>query len=130
MPKSPAAFDKMPPATAAALRQLGAHLAVARLRRRESLKTWAKRLGVSIPTLQRLEAGDPGVGVGILATALWLIGRDGELAQLASPEFDRGALELDVRAASELGRDRARASAAASLRRPKKTDLAGPPSKD
>lgn len=105
----------MPPATQAALEQLGAHLAVARLRRRESLKAWAARLGVSIPTLQRLEAGDPGVGIGILATALWLIGRDGALAELAAPEHDRGALELDVRQAAELGRARARASAQARL---------------
>ena len=28
---------------------------------------------VSTPTLQRLEAGDPGVSLGILATALFLI---------------------------------------------------------
>jgi len=108
----------MPPSTVGALAKLGADLAVARLRRKESLKTWAKRLGVSVPTLLRLEAGDPGVGVGILATALWLIGRDGELAKLASPEHDRGALELDVRQAVALGQKRARLSAEASLSRP------------
>lgn len=101
----------MPPATAAAIEKLGADLAVARLRRKESLKSWAGRLGVSVPTLQRLEAGDPGVAIGIVATALWLIRRDGELGKLASPETDQGAIEMDVRAAVELGRARARASA-------------------
>ena len=101
----------MPPATSAALEQLGADLAVARLRRKESLKTWARRMGVSIPTLQRLEAGDPSVAIGIVATALWLIQRDGELRTLASPEHDRGAIEMDVREAVELGRARAKASA-------------------
>ena len=101
----------MPPATSAALEQLGADLAVARLRRKESLKTWARRMGVSIPTLQRLEAGDPSVAIGIVATALWLIQRDGELRTLASPEQDRGAIEMDVREAVELGRARAKASA-------------------
>lgn len=115
MPKMPNAITTMPPATQAALEQLGAHLAVARLRRKESLKTWAARLGVSIPTLQRLEAGDPGVGVGILATALWLIGRDGALTEIAAPENDRGALELDVRQATDLGKARARAAAQARL---------------
>lgn len=105
----------MPPATVAALEKLGADLAVARLRRRESLKTWARRLGVTVPTLVRLEAGDPGVGMGILATALWLIGRDGELVQLAAPEHDKGALDQDVRQAIALGRERARASAEARL---------------
>ena len=68
-------------------------------------------MGVSVPTLQRLEAGDPGVGIGIVATALWLIQRDTELGNLAAPEQDRGAIEMDVREAVALGRARARASA-------------------
>jgi hypothetical protein len=117
MPKTSRAIVQMPPATAAALEKLGADLAVARLRRRESLKTWAKRLGVTVPTLVRLEAGDPGVGIGILATALWLIGRDSELVQLAAPEHDKGALDQDVRQAVALGRERARAAAEARLAR-------------
>jgi hypothetical protein len=107
----------MPPSTLAALQQLGADLAVARLRRKESLKTWAKRIGISVPTLLRLEAGDPGVSLGVLATALWLIGRDGALVTLASPREDRGALELDVREAESLGRERMRATAQAKLAR-------------
>ena len=115
MPKTARALQQLPPATQATLEKLGADLAVARLRRKESLKTWASRMGVSVPTLQRLEAGDPGVGIGIVATALWLIQRDAELGQLASPEHDRGALEMDVREAVELGRARARAAAEARL---------------
>ncbi len=116
MPKTALALLQLPPATVAALEKLGADLAVARLRRKESLKTWAQRMGVSVPTLQRLEAGDPGVGIGIVATALWLIQRDGELGMLAAPEHDRGAIEMDVRQAVELGRARARAAASARLR--------------
>jgi hypothetical protein len=73
-------------------------------------------MGVSVPTLQRLEAGDPAVGIGIVATALWLIRRDGELGQLAAPEHDLGAIEMDVRQAIALGRARAHASAQARLR--------------
>ena len=121
MPKTARAILQMPPATAAAIEKLGADLAVARLRRKESLKTWAQRMGVSVPTLQRLEAGDPAVGIGIVATALWLIQRDGELGKLAAPEHDQGAIEMDIREAVELGRARARASAEArtSSRRPK-----------
>jgi hypothetical protein len=46
-----------------------------------------------------MERGDPGVGVGIYATALWLIGRAGALAALAAPASDLGALESDVREA-------------------------------
>ena len=115
MPKTARALQQLPPATQATLEKLGADLAVARLRRKESLKTWASRMGVSVPTLQRLEAGDPGVGIGIVATALWLIQRDAELGNLAAPEHDRGALEMDVREAVALGRARAKAAAEARL---------------
>lgn len=116
MPKTARALLQLPPATAGAIEKLGADLAVARLRRKESLRSWAQRLGVTVPTLQRLEAGDPSVGIGIVATALWMIQRDGELRNLAAPEHDQGAIELDIRAAVELGRSRAQSSAQARLR--------------
>lgn len=110
MSRTPKAIDQLPPATLAAIEKLGADLAVARLRRKESLASWAKRMGVSISTLQRLEAGDPTISVGIVASALWLMSCDGAIADLAAPANDRGALELEVLAAEALGRARARAS--------------------
>jgi len=116
MPKTAKALLQLPPATIAAIEKLGADLAVARLPRKESLRTWAKRLGVTVSTLQRLEGGAPAVSIGILASALWLIRRDGELSQLAAPEHDQGALELNVREAVQLGRARAQASEEARLR--------------
>ena len=116
MAKKTRAQQQLPPATAGALEKLGADLAVARLRRKESLRAWAKRLGVTVSTLQRLEAGDPAVGIGIVATALWLIQRDGELRKLAAPEHDQGALEMSVREAMELGRARAQVSSEARAR--------------
>jgi transcriptional regulator with XRE-family HTH domain len=131
MPKTARALLQLPPATAGAIEKLGADLAVARLRRKESLRSWAQRLGVTVSTLQRLEAGDPSVGIGIVATALWLIQRDGELRHLAAPEHDQGALEKDVREAIELGRSRAQSSAEARLRaagnrdKPKERDAPG-----
>ncbi|PIQ53262.1 MAG: DNA-binding protein [Comamonadaceae bacterium CG12_big_fil_rev_8_21_14_0_65_59_15] len=116
MPKTAKAIRQLPPATLGALQKLGADLAVARLRRKESLRTWAKRLGVTLSTLQRLEAGDPTVSIGIIASALWLINRDGALAHLAAPEHDQGALDMSVREAVALGLARAQASAEARLR--------------
>lgn len=100
MPKSPQALLTLPPAAAQALRGLGENLAIARVRRRESQRDWAQRIGVSVPTLIRMERGDPGVGAGIYATALWLIGRAAVLAELAAPAHDLGALEQDVREAA------------------------------
>lgn len=89
----------MPPAVLADLRALGEDLAIARKRRREPLKSWAQRIGVSEPTLIRMEKGDPSVSMGVYATALWMMGRSQALAEIAAPEHDRGALEDAIRAA-------------------------------
>jgi len=117
MPKNAPALDALPPAAAQALRALGENLAIARLRRRESQREWAGRLGCSVPTLIRLERGDPGVAAGLYTTALWLIGRVSGLPGLAAPADDRGALEGDVREALERRAARSAASARARLAR-------------
>lgn len=70
-----------------------------------------------MPTLIRLERGDPGVSMGIYATALWMMGRAGGLAEIAEPARDMGALESDVRAASQLRAVRSKASVAGRLAR-------------
>lgn len=117
MPKSSTALLTIPPAAAQALRTLGENLAIARTRRRESQRAWARRLGVSVPTLIRMERGDPGVGAGIYATALWLMGTVSGLAELAAPAIDRGALESDVRKALQRRAVRSAASVEARLGR-------------
>src|SRR5258708_31772715 len=117
MRKRPLALWAVPPAAAQALRGLGENLAIARTRRRESQRAGGKRLGVSVPTLIRMERGDPGVGAGIYTTALWLIGRAGALPDLAAPASDRGALESDVRDALKRRAVRSAASAEARLGR-------------
>jgi transcriptional regulator with XRE-family HTH domain len=86
---------------AALLRELGENLSLARKRRKESLRTWAGRIGVSEPTLVRMEAGDPGVAIGTYATALWMIGRAPALPELAAPQHDLGALESELRVARQ-----------------------------
>jgi DNA-binding XRE family transcriptional regulator len=99
MSKRSAAIESMPSAVQAQLRLLGENLAIARKRRREPLKSWAQRIGVSEPTLMRMEKGDPSVSMGVYATALWLIGRSHAMAEFAAPEHDQGALEALVRVA-------------------------------
>lgn len=65
MSKLSPSLQNLPQEVVGALAQVGADLAVARLRRRESLRSWAKRIGVSVPTLMKMERGDPGVSAGI-----------------------------------------------------------------
>ncbi len=108
MSKSSLAFQSLPPEASAALVVLGEHIALARLRRKESQKTWASRIGISVPTLIRLEKGDPAVSIGVYATALWLMGLSAGLAELAEPSKDLRALDLDVRKASQLRTRRTR----------------------
>lgn len=117
MPSTPQALQTLPPAAAAALRALGENLAIARTRRREPQRAWAKRLGVSVPTLIRMERGDPGVGAGIYATALWLIGTVGKLPDIAAPAIDAGALEGELRRATRRRAVRTAASVEARLAR-------------
>lgn len=113
MSKSPEALSMLPPVVERSLHQLGEDLALARVRRGESQRAWAQRLGVSVPTLIRLEQGDPGVGLGIVATALWLMGRAEALGELAAPQHDRGAMERDIQAAMQRRRSRSRTSSTA-----------------
>jgi len=101
MPKKPQALLSLPPQVQQVLRQLGEDLTIARKRRGESRRIWAERIGVSEPTVDRMERGDPAVAIGIYATALWLMGRASEISQLASPEFDLGALQANVDAAKK-----------------------------
>jgi transcriptional regulator with XRE-family HTH domain len=125
MSKNTPSLSVFPPAAAQALRALGENLAIARLRRRESQREWAGRLGCSVPTLIRLERGDPAVGVGLYVTALWLIGRANGLCDLAEPAEDRGALEDDVREALRRRAVRSAASAQAYLARRRPKEVAG-----
>ncbi len=99
MSKQSGAIQTMPLPVLMHLQELGANLSIARKRRREPLKAWAQRIGVSEPTLMRMEKGDPSVSMAVYATALWLVGRSQVLPQLAAPEHDLGALEDAVRAA-------------------------------
>jgi transcriptional regulator with XRE-family HTH domain len=116
MPRVSSALDALPPAATEALTRLGENLAIARARRKEPQRAWAKRLGVSVPTLIRMESGDPRVAMGVYATALWMIGRAQALPDLAAPAQDQGALELDVRAAVKRRTVRSAASVEARLR--------------
>ena len=74
------------------LQSLGEHIRIARKRRKETLGAYAGRIGVSIPTLRKVEAGDPTVSIAAYATALWIIGRVHLLSEIAAPQTDETAL--------------------------------------
>lgn len=57
-----------------------------------------------MPTLIRMEKGDPSVGMGVYATALWLMSRHSALPDLAAPAQDLNALEQDIEALRQRAR--------------------------
>jgi len=64
------------------LKALGNRLRDERLRRNETQKVFAARIGVSVPTLYKMESGDHRVQLGHWAVALELLGRRDDLNQL------------------------------------------------
>ena len=69
------------------LQNLGSRLRAERLRRNETQALFAARIGVSVPTLRKMESGDPTVMVGYWSTALEVLDRAGDLdAIIAEPE--------------------------------------------
>ena len=71
-----------------ALGQLGSDLRDARRRRRLPMAVIADRAFTSRATLQRVEAGDPGVSMGIYAAVLQALGLLEPLGRLADPAID------------------------------------------
>ena len=96
MPTPAAAVTSLPASAAASLHSLGNDIQIARQRRGESLRAWAKRMDVSVPTLVRMEQGDASVGMGVYATALFLVGLHKALGTIAAPENDSAALAADI----------------------------------
>ena len=72
-----------PAAVRRALRKLGADIHDARRRRRLPMAVVAERAFTSRSTLQRVEAGDTNVGIGIYAAVLLALGLLDGLGQLA-----------------------------------------------
>jgi transcriptional regulator with XRE-family HTH domain len=64
------------------LKDLGQRLRRIRIDRDESQQRFAARLGTSIPTLRKMENGDPGVSIGLWFHALYLIDRLSDIDHL------------------------------------------------
>ena len=77
------------------LRTLGEDVKTARRKRRITQSDLAARMSVSVGTVKRLEAGDPGVGIGSLAMALLAFGDADRLGNLMSEQSDDIGLMLD-----------------------------------
>jgi transcriptional regulator with XRE-family HTH domain len=75
---------------------VGEAIRTARIRRRKTAADLARRLGVSLPTLRKLETGDPGVSLGTFLTALWLLDLSPALMAALDPAKDEIGLTLEM----------------------------------
>ena len=78
-----------------ALKKLGSDISVARRRRRIPVALMAERAFITRPTLAKVEAGDPGVSLGIYASVLFVLGMTERLAALVDPAHDPLGQSLD-----------------------------------
>lgn len=78
------------------LKAFGNNLKVARLRRRLPQSSIAARAGISLNTLSKIEAGDPGVSIGNVFSVMSAIGLDiTQLSETVSPANDLNGLKME-----------------------------------
>ena len=80
------------------LQNLGSRLREERIRRNETQALFAARIGVSVPTLRKMECGDPTVLIGYWATALEILDRTGDIDAILTPPEDLFAKYAQLKA--------------------------------
>ena len=96
MPKQNTNPADYPQAVLQQIELLGQNIAIARKRRGETQTQWARRLGVSQPTMARIERGDPSVAMASYVMCMWLVNSAVAVADLIAPPNDYAALEREV----------------------------------
>lgn len=86
-----------PQAVTRQIELLARNIVLARKRRHETQAQWAKKLGVSQPTMARIEKGDPAVAMASYVMCMWLINPLSGLADLIAPQNDHSALEREIK---------------------------------
>ncbi|RYF62107.1 MAG: XRE family transcriptional regulator, partial [Comamonadaceae bacterium] len=125
MPKQNTHPAEYPQSVLQQIELLGQHIAIARKRRGETQAQWARRLGVSQPTMARIERGDPSVAMATYVMCMWLVNPAVAVADLVAPLQDHATLEREVarvraprKKATAPGLQRARETSAARAAEP------------
>ena len=87
--------DGLPLSLQKKIQTVGHNIRLARKRRGLTMQDMAERMFVTRKTLSRLESGDPGVSMSILASALLTLGLEDDLKKLADPEADSTGNMID-----------------------------------
>lgn len=81
--------ESLPTETVTLISQVGERIRIARKRRAITMQDMASRMFVTRKTLARLENGDPGVSLAVFTSALWVLGLEKDLYEIALPENDK-----------------------------------------
>jgi DNA-binding XRE family transcriptional regulator len=103
MPKKNTKPSDYPQAVIKQIELLAQNIGIARKRRHETQAQWAKKLGVSQPTMARIERGDPSVAMASYVMCMWLINQASGLSDLISPQHDHASLEREITIARSSG---------------------------
>jgi transcriptional regulator with XRE-family HTH domain len=76
------------------LRKLGRNLRLARIRRKQTIKQAAEKIGTGIRAVRDAESGKASTGIAVYAALLWLYDLLGPLEDLADPQKDKEGLAL------------------------------------
>ena len=79
-----------------ALHDLGINIQLARKKRRWRQKDLAERCFTTIPTIRRLEKGEPTVQLGILLQVLSVLGMISHVKELAAPSRDDVGMGMEI----------------------------------
>ena len=90
-----AIHDVLPTRLRRSLSKFGHDLAVARRKRQLTVGMMAERTGLAKSTYARIEKGDPAVGMGAYAMALFVLGFGEALGDLTDARRDEEGLLLD-----------------------------------
>jgi transcriptional regulator with XRE-family HTH domain len=87
--------ESLPPELKIDVAKLGENIRTARKRRQWTIEEMAARMFVTRQTLSRLEHGDPGATLSVMVSALWVLGLEKQLFQVAAPEEDKAGIFLE-----------------------------------
>lgn len=86
----------MPLPVRRALQKFGTDIRIARLKRGFTADMMAERIGITRLTYAKVEQGNPKVGLGVYATALFILGFGTPLGDLIDQRRDDTGLLLDL----------------------------------
>lgn len=82
MPRQKTSPTDFPPFILQQIQKLAEHIVLTRKQRGETQAQWADKLGISQPTMARIERGDPAIATATYVMCLWLLNPELNLLSL------------------------------------------------